>query len=250
MTVSPATVVGARLAHLGLRRFSELDADACSVDLHMHTTRTDGEHSIQSLVDAAREQGLRAIAFTEHVRRDSAWFADFANDVRAAAAASSDVRVLVGCEAKALATEGDVLDASPEIVGACDIVLGSVHRFPDGQGGLLNFADLDAPTMAHIEFELALGLVKHATIDVLAHPGGMYQRRHGAFPEDLMREIMQTAVARGVAVEISTSYLPELEPFLELCREIDPYVSIGSDVHRLDQLGVCCTRVRAALGFA
>jgi histidinol phosphatase-like PHP family hydrolase len=47
-----------------------------------------------------------------------------------------DVRVSIGCEAKALDYEG-TLDASEDTIQLSDIVLGSVHRFPDGKGGYI-----------------------------------------------------------------------------------------------------------------
>jgi putative hydrolase len=90
-----------------------------------------------------------------------------------------------------------------------------------------------------MEFELALGLLRSAPIDVLAHPGGMYARHHGSFPETMMRALLRESIGRGIAVEISTSYLVDVTNFLRLCREENPYVSIGSNTHKLEQLGIC-----------
>lgn len=219
-------------------RFSELDLYGLNVEHHAHTTRTDGTATIEESIATARQRGLRSLAFTEHVRRDTDWFADFAREIRTARREAPAIEVLIGCEAKALDPGGD-LDASDAILRECDIVLGSVHRFPDGRGGVLRFEDVPQAELAETETELALGLLRNAPIDVLAHPGGMYQRRHGSFPEPLMRRILEASLERGIAVEISTSYLREVEPFLRLCSEVDPFVSIGSDAHRLSDIGRC-----------
>jgi putative hydrolase len=224
-------------------RFSELDAAAVNVELQVHTDRTDGEGSIEAVLGRAAESGLSAIAFTEHVRRDTPWFPEFAARVREAARRYPELRVLVGCEAKALDAAGS-LDASPEILELCDIVLGSVHRFPDGRGGVLDFADFGAEEMAERECELAVGLLRAAPIDVLAHPGGMYQKRHGPYPDPLFRRMMEASLERGVAVEINSSYLVDFDGFLRLCSHIDPRVSIGSDAHRLEEIGRCRDRLR------
>ncbi len=218
-------------------RFRDLDGPALNVELQVHTTWTDGEGTIEEVLRAASERGLAAVAFTEHVRRETTWFGAFAAAVRAAEGAFPG-RVYVGCEAKALDRHGS-LDASEAILAECDLVLGSVHRFPDGDGGFLDFGALDEDTFARTEFELALGLLERAPIHVLAHPGGMYQRRVGAYPRRLFRELMEASLARGVAVEINASYLVDVDGFLDLCAEVNPYVSIGSDVHRLDQMGRC-----------
>jgi putative hydrolase len=223
-------------------RFRDLDRRAINVEFQVHTSQTDGDGSIEEVLRTAHERDLAAIALTEHVRVETDWFPDFAHRVRRAAADYPDLRVYVGCEAKALDAEGS-LDASEEILGLCDIVLGSVHRFPDGAGGYLSFHDMSPEELAERECALALGLLRTAPIHVLAHPGGMYQRRHGRFPEHFFRAMLMASLERGVAVEINSSYLVDFDGFLRLCEEVNPYVSIGSDAHRLHEIGRCRDRL-------
>lgn len=219
-------------------RYHDLDPAALNVEYQVHTTQTDGQASIREILDAARTRGLSALAFTEHVRRETDWFAGFARAIRDEARSYPEMRVFAGCEAKALDEEGG-FDASEEILRDCDIVLGSVHRFPDGEGGFLDFKSLEAQELAEMECRLSLGLLKNAPIHVLAHPGGMYQRRFGVYPPHLFRKMMQTSLERSIAVEINASYLVDVEGFLSLCEEINPFVSIGSDVHKLNEVGHC-----------
>ena len=227
-------------------RFRDLTPEHCLVDLQVHTTWTDGQQSIAEALQAAQDRGLKTIAITEHVRRETDWFPEFEKDVRRVAAEFPELTVLVGCEAKALDDDGG-LDALEAVTSRCDLVLGSVHRFPDGKGGVLEFSALDRETMAERETALAVGLLRNAPIDVLAHPGGMYQRKHGAFPVDGMRAIIAASLERGVAVEISSSYHADLQPFLTLCRELNPFVSIGSDAHESADVGRCGGLLRETL---
>jgi putative hydrolase len=220
------------------RRFLDLQWSDINCDLHMHTSRTDGKATVSDILQLSVHQGLSCVAFTEHVRKDTDWFPEFAQEVRSNAESYFQLKVLVGCEAKALDFNGE-LDVSEEILAECDLVLGSVHRFPNGQGGYINVSHLTSQGFAQIEFELALGLLKFAPIDVLAHPGGMYYRLHGEFPAEFMRELMKVSLERNIAIEINTSYIRNLPNFLELCAEVNPYVSIGSDMHRLEQLANC-----------
>lgn len=223
------------------RRFRDLDRESINVDLQVHTNQTDGEGTVEEVLRSARSKSLSAVAFTEHVRRDTAWFDGFVDEIRRASAGYPDLCVYAGCEAKALDTRGG-FDASDAIMERSDLVLGSVHRFPDGAGGYLDFKALEQKEFARIEFELALGLLLHAPIDVYAHPGGMYQRRFGEFPRDLMRDLMEASLQREIAFEINSSYLAQpahVEQFLELCDEVNPVVSIGSDVHQLGDMGRC-----------
>jgi putative hydrolase len=105
---------------------------------------------------------------------------------------------------------------------------------------------LDDAAFARVEYEMALGLLQCAPIDVLAHPGGMYQRlRKRSFPDAYLRELMTVSIAAGVAIEINTSYLLDVDGFLRLCAEINPCVSIGSDAHSLEAIGQCRDILRA-----
>jgi putative hydrolase len=221
-----------------LVRFRELTQAGVNVEYQVHTVQTDGKATVEEILHVARERGLAAIAFTEHVRKETTWFDTWASDVRRAAQAYPELKVYVGCETKTLDVSG-TLDVTDAILQNCDIVLGSVHRFPDGHGGYLDFKTLDADTLAEMECDLAVGLLLSAPIHVLAHPAGMYQRRYGAFPRHLWRRILEASLERSVAVEINSSYLVDVAAFLELCEEINPYVSIGSDVHALDEIGRC-----------
>src|SRR5581483_4652982 len=46
------------------------DGDARTIDLHMHTTASDGEHSPTELVRRAADYGLTTIAVTDHDTTD------------------------------------------------------------------------------------------------------------------------------------------------------------------------------------
>lgn len=230
-------------------RFRDLDRAAINVDLQVHTTWTDGFATVQEMLATACERRIAIIAITEHVRRDTDWFGTFAQHARREARAHAMVKLLIGCEAKALDDAG-TLDVSDDIRADCDLVLGSVHRFPDGRGGLLEGKNLSYEKCAQIECELSLGLLKAAPIDVLAHPAGMTLRRFRRYPEPLFRRMFEASLERGIAIEINSSYLPELERFLALCEEINPFVSIGSDAHRVQELGRCRDRLMALPTFS
>jgi putative hydrolase len=156
------------------------------------------------------------------------------------------IKVLVGCEAKALDADG-TLDVSDSILAEADLVLGSVHRIPNGSGGFFEFQAMPSTELADVELRFAVGLLKGAPIDVLAHPGGMYQRFKGPFPVDYFRELLNESVRCETAMEISSSYLREPGTFMDLCAELNPHVSIGSDVHELRAMGSCRDLVRSYL---
>ena len=134
-------------------RFRELNSDALNVEYQVHTIQTDGEGTVEEILSFAQERGIGALAFTEHVRVATDWFPDFSSDIRERAAGFPEMRVFVGCETRAM-DENGTLDISKEILEASDIVLGSVHRFPDGKGGYLDFKTLSADETADIDLSL------------------------------------------------------------------------------------------------
>ena len=203
---------------------------------------TDGQATVEQLIRRAEELDLNEIAFTEHVRRTSDYFADFAAGVRAARQ-KTHVRVYIGIEAKAEDDQG-TLDASPDILSQAEIVLGSVHRFPAGEGQWAAAGELEYGEAVRRELLLALGLLRHGAIDVLSHPGGMCQRAFGRFPDEFFEEIMRVSLERSIAIEINSSYTRNLDAFLTLCQKVNPFVSIGSDAHQLRELGACREALR------
>jgi putative hydrolase len=218
-------------------RLSELSPAWLNRDMHLHTSYTDGRATIAEVIRRAEEIGLEEIAFTEHVRSDTEWFHAFADGVRAAAAGTA-VRVLVGAEVRITDFDGS-LDITPEVRSACDVVLASVHRFPGPDGTPLDFARVPRETFAETELRLALGFLRRGGADVLAHPGGMSQRRLGSFPDEMYRTLARASLTAGVAIEISVAYLRDVGALLTLLRDADPLVSIGSDAHTLAELGRC-----------
>jgi putative hydrolase len=219
-------------------RYSQLTEKTLNVELQVHTNWTDGKGDVATLLALAQQKNLGAIAFTEHVRHTTDWFDAFAKAVREGAKQTPDLVVYLACEAKALDTCG-TLDVNDDILHACEMVLGSVHTFPKNLNGIADYKTASYDDFAKAEFELALGLVMHAPIHVLAHPGGMSLRKFGRFPDHYYKTLMQASLQTGVAIEINSSYMRDIPAFLDLCREIDPVVSIGSDVHDLEDMARC-----------
>lgn len=226
-------------------RYSDMNPLLIEREMHLHTNFTDGEPSVAQVIRHAEEIGLTKIAFTEHVRSDSAWFQQFAEEVRRCAA-SSKIHVLIAAEARIMDFNG-TLDISSSIRRQCDFIIGSVHRFPGKNEQLLDFADIPREEFADIEFRLSIGFLRNGSADVLAHPGGMSQRHLGAFPDNLYTSLMAESLKAGMAIEINSSYINNLTNYLALLEKINPWISIASDAHRLDEIGSCRDKIKEIL---
>lgn len=217
-------------------RFNSLATTNVKCDFHIHTSWTDGHSPAKDYAAEALRKQLSAIAFTEHVRKTSGWFDYFASEIREIAI-NSELEILVGIEAKALDMDGN-LDCADYMLDELDIVLGTVHRYPVGDGYYVYSRDLPTEQAAEIEFKLACALLQNHLVDVLAHPGGVFEKHHKqAFPKDYLETIIKVANREGKAIELNSSYLQYPSDVFELCSKYNPLVSLGSDAHSITELG-------------
>lgn len=217
------------------KKFNEMDMDYFHTDRHIHSTWTDGEGTIRDIARRAGQRGLREIAIVDHIREDSDYFFDFQKEVREVSE-TSGVRILAGFETRVLSFQGDT--ALPERVReSADIGVASVHRYPMDRG--LCRPDEFAPKVSgEIELELSMAALKAGGFDVLGHPGGMSIKHHGDFPAAFFDEIIVECKKRGIAFELNSAYhLGVLQQLLPLLRKHNPPVSIGSDAHRVRDVG-------------
>jgi len=100
------------------------------VDMHLHTSKSDGRDSLHSIVEAAEARGLDLIAITDHGPGHGSGITwQQARDTKKEAELLQPgyrVKVLAGIEAEILPT-GEVLLESRE---GLDIVLASFHGAP------------------------------------------------------------------------------------------------------------------------
>lgn len=230
-------------------RFSQLTRENSNRDFQVHTALTDGEGTVQEVLDRARGVGLAELAFTEHARATSSYYPSFFSEIDNLALGTSGLTVYRGFEVKVLDRSG-ALDMSPDMRAAADLVLASVHSFPAGNGKVAAASTFSKEEAYEIEFMLAAAAIERGQADVLSHAGGMCLRNFGSFPWRYLEELVTLAAKREMAFEINTSYHSDiLDRLLPLLERHDPLVSVGSDVHRLEELGRCRDRLRQVLGL-
>lgn len=211
-----------------------------SVDLQMHTNWTHGADSVRVMYEAAVAAGLRQVCFTEHVsERSDEWFSKFVQEVRALP--SIPCHAAVGAEARVIDRQGN-LGCSKEIISQCDLVLGSVHRFPDSKGGVKAFEDIARENAEALEFEYAMALLDNPVVDILAHPFGMCYKRYNVAPsKEHMYALIEKAAKTKTAFEINGYYHPDPWQLIAWCRQVGASMSLGSDAHSKREVGAIVT---------
>ena len=214
-----------------------IDDEIPFVDFHIHTNWTDGLHSVREMYEQASRLKLESILFSEHARKYSSdWFPQFSKEVRNLP--RKPCIALVGVEARAVDFNGN-LDLSPEILSHCDLVIGSVHRFPGKDGDPLSFDEIMPDEALDIESRLAEALLYNPEINILGHPFGMCYAQFGIIPQEKMiLRLAEKAAKNNVAFEINSRYHPDPWRLIQVCKTASTQISLGSDAHSTDEVGI------------
>lgn len=189
------------------------------VDMHLHTSKSDGRDSLQNMVEAAESKGLDLIAITDHGPGHGSGITEQqALETKKEAERLQPnyrVKILAGIEAEILPT-GEVLLESRE---GLDIVLASFHGAPSEE----------------VYYRAVLRAVTDPKVDVLAHHAWMA----GLFApiaqyDDELVELMAT---HDVAIELNSKHALPSWDFLQKCKDRGVKYTIGSDAHKVADVG-------------
>lgn len=230
------------------------------LDYHVHSTCSgDGKASVEQMCARAVELGICEIAFTEHVDNnpedicyDKFDLDSFCRQTDLAQAKFGEaLRIVKGAEFGEPHLYRRQLEELCDS-GGLDFIMGAVHWVGDTIVAVDAFADSDVERLYYSYFDEVLKAVECGGFDVLAHFDLVKRfgvKYAGPFRLEPFREqiasILTVMIERGIALEVNTSGLrqPCAEPFpsleiLKLYRELGgELITVGSDAHRIEQLG-------------
>ena len=196
-------------------------------DLQMHTTYTDGKHSLADMVDACAARGYEYIAVTDHTQAvrvaGGLTKAGFRRQSREIDKLQKTTKmcILKGAEVDILA-DGS-LDLDDETLAELDVVVASVHsRF--------NMAR-EAMTQRIVR------ALQHPRVHILGHPTGRLLRKREPYAVD-MEQVIRAAGAQGVLLEVNAQ--PERldlhDLHIAMARLAGVRVVVSTDAHRVEEL--------------
>jgi histidinol phosphatase-like PHP family hydrolase len=201
-------------------------------DLQMHTTYSDGKATLSEMVAESARRGYEYVAITDHSQglkiargMDEAMLAVEADDVRRVnevlERSGERLRVLHSIEMN-LSPEGEG-DMEPSSLAKLDVVLAAFHS---------------KLRVTEDQTDRYLAGLRNPTVNTLAHPRG---RRYGVrlgLHADWPR-VFEAATELDKAVEIDA--FPDRQDLdvelLGLARESGVRISMGTDAHRVTELG-------------
>ena len=205
-----------------------IEQDDLQGDLHMHTARSDGRHTLAEMVRAAKDRGYAYVAITEHSKSlavaggfDEARVRCSVAELEAVRREVPGIEVLHGLEVDILA-DGS-LDLDDDALELLDWVVVSLH------------SRLDQP--AEAATVRVLKALEHPAVCAMGHPTGRMIGTRPASSFD-MEQVLERAAELGVAMEINCQpdRMDLSDEHARLAREKGVTLVIDSDAHSMASL--------------
>lgn len=225
----PPTV---RESGIELDRTAELNAlvklEDIVADLHMHTTWSDGAHSVSEMGQALMDFGYSHAVITDHSQ-----YLKVANgltperleqqklDIYAFNEANPNFRLYRGTEMDIL-PDGS-LDFEDNVLKELDFVIASIHS---------SFTQSQDKIMARLKTA-----VENPYVHMIAHPTGRIIGQRGGYDPDVPL-LIEWSAAQGKILELNANpYRLDLSiEYLMLAMEKNVPIAINTDAHAIDQL--------------
>lgn len=212
------------------------------LDLHAHTTFSDGELSIAELVERARDRGVRP-SISDHLSSYMESAVRTVDETRAYLDALEEHDVLRGGE---FCWHDSLWRALPEtLVKRFTHRIGSLHAIWMPNGTLVyafsrRFPDVKPDQYMDAHLDNLERFAREMPVDVLAHPTllPLALRAHPLeelWTEDREERALRALAAAGIAFEISNRYRAHAR-FVRHAVALGVRVSLGSDGHSFDQV--------------
>ena len=191
-------------------------------DFHVHTIYTDGKNTVTEYCQKVRQNNLKVIAFTEHIRKKLDYnFNEFLLDIEKAKEEFPDLIILSGCEAKVLNINGE-LDAPKVVLDQCDVVIGVFHSF--------KWEDKNSYLVA------LKAMLRNPTVAIWGHPTLFAKKHRIKLEEEEIKEIINVCIGQGILIERNLKYnLPDIN-FIKLAISKGAKFVMGSDAHNVSEL--------------
>ncbi|MBT2735836.1 DNA polymerase/3'-5' exonuclease PolX [Bacillus sp. ISL-7] len=197
-------------------------------DLHMHSTWSDGAHSIEQMAQVCRARGYQYMAITDHSQ-----YLKVANgltrerllkqreEIKKLNEKFDDFLILAGVEMDIL--PDGTLDYDDEFLADMDFVIASIHSA---------FSQSKEKIMERLKNALT-----NAHVDLIAHPTGRKIGRREGYDVDIDL-LIQLAKETNTALELNANpnRLDLAAEYLRRAQEAGVKILINTDAHKMDTL--------------
>jgi DNA polymerase (family X) len=197
-------------------------------DLHMHTTWSDGAHSIEEMVEACRKKGYQYMAITDHSQYlkvanglTAERLREQREEIRRLNKKYEDFTILSGVEMDIL--PDGTLDYEDDLLKEMDFVIASIHSA---------FTQPREKIMERLKSALY-----NANVDLIAHPTGRKIGKRKGYDVD-MDLLIQLAKETNTALELNANpnRLDLSAENIRKAQEAGVKIMINTDAHKMETL--------------
>ncbi|MEH7332655.1 DNA polymerase/3'-5' exonuclease PolX [Neobacillus drentensis] len=207
-------------------------------DLHMHSTWSDGAHTIEEMAEACRERGYQYMAITDHsqylkvangLTPERLWKQK--EEIKKLNEKYDDFLILSGVEMDIL--PDGTLDYDDELLAEMDFVIASIHSA---------FSQPREKIMERLKTALT-----NAHVDLIAHPTGRKIGRREGYDVDIDM-LIELAKETNTALELNANpnRLDLAAEYLRKAQDAGVKLLINTDAHMVDTLKHMAIGVSAA----
>lgn len=206
------------------------------MDMHMHSSFSDGNNSIFEMASEAYRIGIRKICFTDHVRKNTTWINDYVREIERVRKLVP-IEILIGVEAKIIDFHGS-LDVPADL--PLDIIqVAAIHRLTDGNGNYISKNDSMITSKKALEcwFNALTGLRENPNVSRIAHPFSLIPYMKPDLNESFWSRVEKIFDDSKYYIELNlkydNSFIPE-----HFFKKYKDRIVIGSDSHSIDELSL------------
>lgn len=232
--------------YTGLIVGTTLEVPRCmNEDMHIHSTFSDGKHSVEINARVAHARGLVRIAAVDHVRCDTTWLPHFVQEV-ARVEKLSGLQIESGAEAKLVDALGN-LDV-PSNIDLVDRVYAADHQVPLGDSYHQPRKVRDLLARSQISVEVVLNDLISAYIGVvtkydrvtIAHPFSVLPKiglLETQLCDKALDHLVEACIDNGADIEIGERWRCPNAKIVRKFLDGGVRVRLSTDSHRAESIG-------------